>query len=301
MYDFYNRNLLTSQDSLGISPYKTIIGKNRSSIKLYLRDCLSGINEIIQDNSVDVIVTSPPYNMGINYNVYMDDLPRKEYLSWVKQIAIELQRILKNDGSFFLNIGNRPKDQWIAWDVAMSLREHFKLQNVIHWIKSIAINKTDVGKKVNISDDIAVGHFKPIISTRFLNDCHEYIFHFTKGGINKIDKLSIGVPYQDKSNIERWKATGQDKRDRGNTWFIPYDTIQMKKERPHPATFPIKLPEMCIKLHGMKKDMMIMDPFLGIGSTAIACKKLGVSCIGFEIDPLYMDEAISKIELDSDS
>lgn len=300
MYDFYNRNLLTSQDSLGISPYKTIIGKNRSSIKLYLRDCLSGINEIIQDNSVDVIVTSPPYNMGINYNVYRDDLPRKEYLSWVKQIAIELQRILKNDGSFFLNIGNRPKDQWIAWDVAMSLREHFKLQNVIHWIKSIAINKTDVGKKVNISDDIAVGHFKPIISTRFLNDCHEYIFHFTKGGINKIDKLSIGVPYQDKSNIERWKATGQDKRDRGNTWFIPYDTIQMKKERPHPATFPIKLPEMCIKLHGMKKDMMIMDPFLGIGSTAIACKKLGVSCIGFEIDPLYMDEAISKIELDSD-
>lgn len=285
---------------MGCSPYKTIVGKNGSSIKLYLRDCLSGINEIIEDNSVDVIVTSPPYNIGINYNVYRDELPRKEYLSWVKQIAIELHRILKDDGSFFLNIGNRPKDQWIAWDVAMLLRQHFMLQNVIHWIKSIAINKNDVGKSVNISDDIAVGHFKPIISTRFLNDCHEYVFHFTKGGNNKIDKLSVGVPYQDKSNIERWKATGQDKRDRGNTWFIPYDTIQMKKERPHPATFPIKLPEMCIKLHGIKKDMMILDPFLGIGSTAIASKKLGVSCIGFEIDHLYMDEAIFKIELDLD-
>jgi site-specific DNA-methyltransferase (adenine-specific) len=145
-------------------------------------------------------------------------------------------------------------------------------------------------------DDLAVGHFKPIVSNRFLNDCHEYVFHFTKDGKSTLDKLSVGVPYQDKSNIGRWKQAKQDKRDRGNTWFIPYETIQMRKERPHPATFPIKLPEMCISLHGLKEKMVVMDPFLGIGSTAVASTKLGVSFVGFEIDKDYVDMAVSRLD-----
>ena len=94
---------------------------------------------------------------------------------------------------FFLNIGNKPKDPWIAWDIAYALRKYFVLQNVIHWIKSIAINKTQVGNYPNIAGDIAVGHFKPIVSKRFLNDCHEYIFHFTKYGDVHLDKLAVGV------------------------------------------------------------------------------------------------------------
>jgi site-specific DNA-methyltransferase (adenine-specific) len=170
------------------------------------------------------------------------------------------------------------------------------LQNVIHWIKSIAISKQDVGKYPNIVDDVAVGHFKPVASDRFLNDCHEYIFHFSKEGKSKMDKLSVGVPYQDKSNIGRWRHAKQDKRDRGNTWFIPYETIQMKKERPHPATFPTKLPEMCIRLHGIKEKMVVMDPFLGIGSTAIASTRLGVSFVGFEIDEGYIEETITRLK-----
>ena len=81
----------------------------------------------------------------------------------------------------------------------------------------------------------------------------------------------------------------------GGILIHPYNTIQLKKERPHPATFPIKLPEMCIKLHGIKEEMVVMDPFLGIGSTAIASSRLGVSFVGFEIDKEYLDEAISRI------
>lgn len=143
--------------------------------------------------------------------------------------------------------------------------------------------------------DIAVGHFKPIVSNRFLNDCHEYIFHFTKEGNATLDKLSVGIPYQDKTNIGRWKSAKDDKRDRGNTWFIPYNTIQRRIERPHPATFPIKVPEMCIKLHGLKDGLVVMDPFLGIGSTAIASSKLGVSFIGFEIDKEYLEETVARL------
>jgi len=97
-------------------------------------------------------------------------------------------------------------------------------------------------------DDIAVGHFQPINSNRFLGSFHESIFHFTKEGNVKMSKLAIGIPYQDKSNISRWKAATEDRRDRGDVWSIPYDTVQSNIERPHPA----RLPEMCIKLHGVK-------------------------------------------------
>jgi len=75
---------------------------------------------------------------------------------------------------------------------------------VIHWIKSIAISQDDVGDYPGIEGDVAVGHYKPINSKRFINDCHEYIFHFTHKGNVRLDRLAVGVPYQDKSNIDRW-------------------------------------------------------------------------------------------------
>ncbi|MFL6482678.1 MAG: DNA-methyltransferase [Nitrososphaera sp.] len=260
-----------------------------------MKDCIAGLKENIKDNSADVVVTSPPYNIDTMYNSYKDDLPREKYLTWIEEVGMVIKQVLKDDGSFFLNIGNKPKDPWIAWDVAYTLSKHFVLQNVIHWIKSIAISKAQVGSYPNIVGDIAVGHFKPIVSKRFLNDCHEYIFHFTKHGDVQLDKLAVGVSYQDKTNIERWKGTNKkDKRDRGNIWFIPYQTIQSRsRQRPHPATFPIYLPDMCIRLHGHAK--LVIDPFIGIGSTGFAAICLGISFVGFDIDKEYLDAAIDRI------
>jgi site-specific DNA-methyltransferase (adenine-specific) len=275
------------------APY-SVIRRGGCSSTFYLKDCISGLSENVREGSVDVVVTSPPYNIGINYGSYDDTLPREKYLAWMDRVGVAVRRAIGVDGSFFLNIGNKPKDQWIAWDVASVLRKHFVLQNVIHWVKSIAIGKSDVGNYPNIAGDIAVGHFKPIVSERFVNDCHEYIFHFTRSGQVRLDKLAIGIPYQDKTNIGRWKSAKSDRRDRGNTWFIPYETIQNKSERPHPATFPVRLPEMCIKLHGAAK--LVVDPFAGIGSTAVAAMNLGVPFVGFEIDKEYLDVAISRIE-----
>ena len=281
-------DLLQNQDA----PYR-VVQKGDCSATFYLKDCITGLNENIKEKSVDVVVTSPPYNIGIGYSSYNDALPRGKYLAWMEEVGVAVKRALADDGSFFLNIGNKPKDQWIAWDVASVLRRHFVLQNVIHWVKSIAISKADVGNYPNIAGDIAVGHFKPIVSERFLNDCHEYIFHFTKTGDAHLDKLAVGIPYQDKTNIGRWKAAKEDRRDRGNTWFIPYETIQNKSERPHPATFPVKLPEMCVKVHGGAK--MVVDPFTGIGSTAVAAMRLGIPFVGFEIDKEYLDAAIARL------
>jgi site-specific DNA-methyltransferase (adenine-specific) len=275
-------------------PYK-VLQKSNCTTTFYLKDCITGLKENVGDKSADVVVTSPPYNIGTGYSSYKDELPREKYLTWMEEVGIAVKQSLTDDGSFFLNIGNKLKDPWIAWDVAHVLRKYFVLQNVIHWVKSIAISKAEVGNYPNIAGDIAVGHFKPIMSNRFLNDCHEYIFHFTKYGDVHLDKLAVGVSYQDKTNIERWKAANkEDRRDRGNMWFIPYQTIQSRsKQRPHPATFPVKLPEMCIRLHGNAK--LVVDPFVGIGSAAVAAMRLGISFVGFEIDKEYLDAAIDRI------
>jgi site-specific DNA-methyltransferase (adenine-specific) len=275
-------------------PYK-VLQKSNCTATFYLKDCITGLKENVGDKSADVVVTSPPYNIGTGYSSYKDELPREKYLTWMEEVGIAVKQSLTDDGSFFLNIGNKLKDPWIAWDVAHVLRKYFVLQNVIHWVKSIAINKAEVGNYPNIAGDIAVGHFKPIMSNRFLNDCHEYIFHFTKYGDVHLDKLAVGVSYQDKTNIERWKAANkEDRRDRGNMWFIPYQTIQSRsKQRPHPATFPVQLPEMCIRLHGSAK--LVIDPFVGIGSAAVATMRLGISFVGFEIDKEYLDAAIDRI------
>lgn len=272
-------------------------GRNSNNITLYMKDCLVGMREYVEDDSVDVVATSPPYNIGVSYNKYYDRRPREEYLNWIEEVCLEVRRVLKQDGSFFLNVGGKPSDPWIPFDIIQQLRGHFVLQNVIHWVKSIAISKTAAENYPGPRGDVSVGHYKPIGGKRFINDCHEYIFHLTKTGRVPLDRLAIGVPYQDKSNIGRWKAATQDKRCRGNTWFIPYETIQNReKERPHPSTFPPKLPEMCILLHGLSKTRLVLDPFMGIGSTALACLRLNVSCVGFEIDKRYFEVAVGRIQ-----
>lgn len=264
--------------------------------KVYLMDCLEGMKGLVDSETVDVIVTSPPYNLGVKYQKYDDTVPRDQYLDWLEEVAEECNRTLKRDGSFFLNVGHKPTDLWVPWAVACRLKKRFTLQNVFIWVKSISIQKEDVGKRSTVNADISVGHFKPIRGERFLNDCFEYIFHFTKTGNVALDRLAIGVPYRDKSNIGRWKSATKDLRCRGNTWFIPYETIRSREaERPHPSTFPPKLPMMCIKLHGYTERSLVLDPFMGLGNTALACLKLGVPFLGFEIDEAYFATAEQRI------
>ena len=267
------------------------------TFEIFRQDCIKGMAQKIKPNSVDVITTSPPYNLGINYSSYDDNLSREDYLDWLDQWANIAKSILKDDGSLFLNIGAKPSEPTIPFQVIGVMQKYFKVQNVIHWIKSVAIQKDSVGSDSGIKQNTSVGHFKPINSPRFLNDCQEYIFHLTKDGNVKLDRLAVGVEYQHKSNINRWKHNGKDQRCRGNTWFIPYKTINNRdKQRPHPATFPIKVPEMCIRLHGLEKVQLVVDPFLGIGTTALACLELGgINFKGFEIDKSYFSESHSLI------
>lgn len=260
--------------------------------KIYLMDCLEGM-KLLDEGCVDVIVTSPPYNIGKPYGTYDDKRPRDEYLNWMEEVAVEAKKVMRDEGSFFLNVGGTLTDPWLPLDIAQRFRKHLVLQNMIIWVKSIAIEKEDVGDYPNIIGDIAVGHYRPVQSQLYHHSCFEFIFHFTKSGKVSLDKLAIGVPYQDKSNIRRWKSSKVDLRDRGNVWFIPYETIQ--EARPHPSVFPVKLPEMCIKDHGLHKVRLVLDPFMGIGTTAIAAIRLGVDFIGFEINPQFVEIANERI------
>lgn len=271
-------------------------------VSLFNEDCVRGMRRRLSDHSVDIVVTSPPYNLGVSYSEYDDTITRSAYLDWIREWSSVVGTILGDGGSLFLNIGSKPSDPLVPFLVLSILQDYLKLQNVIHWIKSIAIEKQDVGNYPGMSGDISVGHYKPINSARFLNDCHEYIFHFSHTGSVKLDRLAVGVPYQDKSNVARWKSARGDIRCRGNTWFIPYPTIQSKSDqRPHPATFPVKLAEMCIKLHGVKSARLVLDPFLGIGQSALAAQRLGVDFVGFEIDPDYFTEACHRVRLEAKS
>ena len=287
------------------------------------QDCIEGMS-LLDAECIDLVVTSPPYNLGVSYRKYSDGQDRRSYLRWCHKWAGQVRRILKSRGSLFLNIGAAPSNPMLPHEIVMELRDLFVLQNTIHWIKSIAIDTAegrtsapnphlnplsappgrdanpDAKRRVRVDGGIKTyGHFKPISSKRFLNDCHEYVFHFTKTGRVEIDRLALGVPYQDKSNIARWSHTrGSDLRCRGNTWFVPYKTIQSReKERPHPATFPVQLAEWCIKLHGVSRIQTMLDPFLGIGNSAVAAQRCGVKrFIGFEIDETYLAEAKRRLK-----
>ena len=250
-------------------------------IRVVKGDCLRTMRKLA-DASFGVVVTSPPYNIGAPYKGYQDNLPRAEYLAWIARVGGEIARLLDEEGSLFLNIGGSNRDPWMPMDVAQSLREHFVLQNDITWVKSISVG------------DDTVGHFKPITSSRFLNNNAERIFHFTKSGSVKIDRLGIGVPFKDKSNIARW-GHARDRRCRGNTWFIPYKTVRSKAQKfDHPCTFPEALAEQCLRLAG-RPSARVLDPFLGTGSTLVAAQRLGMEALGIELNADYVHTARARI------
>ena len=100
-------------------------------------DCVKGMSRLPSEH-VDLVVTSPPYNLGVRYGKFSDRQDRQSYLRWCRQWAGEVRRILKPSSSFFLNIGSAPSNPMLPHEIVIELCDLLVLQNTIHWIKSIS-------------------------------------------------------------------------------------------------------------------------------------------------------------------
>ncbi len=248
---------------------------------LYHGDCVQVLDRL-PPASTDVVVTSPPYNIGLAYRTYGDRRAEEDYLHWMTTVATAIRRVMRPDASFFLNITGSSAMPWLPFELIVRLRSLFRLQNHITWVKSISIG------------DDTLGHFKPINSARFLHRNHEHIFHLTQDGAVPLKRLAVGVPFKDKSNIAR-RGHAQDLRCRGDSWFIPYETVRNRSQKfDHPGTFPVMLPRMCMRLHG-KAHPVVLDPFMGSGTTLLAAAEEGGRGIGIDLDASYVQVARERL------
>jgi site-specific DNA-methyltransferase (adenine-specific) len=231
--------------------------------KIYNESCLDGLKKIT-NNCCNIIVTSPPYKNSDNYSEEL-----------IYNCFSELYRVLKSNSLFFLNFGHLKEDKFRPFRVCqIALECGFKLSDTITWIKN---------------------HFTPLNGNKNLNNLTEFIFILYKGEMPNLNRLSIGVSYQDLSNAKRYN-NGLNLRCGGNVWYINIPTITNKSQRLHKDEFPLELPLKCIKLSGIKSGILL-DPFAGSATACLAAKQLGLDYIGFEKNKDYYDISNKRLGL----
>lgn len=241
-------------------------------IKIIHDDFLT--TSLIEENSIDLIVTSPPYNVDIHYNSLQDDIPYEKYLEFTEKWLRKAYLLMKPDGRMCLNI---PLDKSKG-------RKGAGFQSVY----------ADI---VNIAKKVGWKYFSTII--------------WNEGNISRRTAwgswLSARAPYVIAPveviiilYKERWRKIKSGKSDITKKEFMEWTnglwtfSGESKKKVGHPAPFPVELPKRCIKLFSFVGDT-ILDPFLGSGSTLIACAFLNRKGIGVDIDENYCKLAKDRL------
>jgi len=248
----------------------SIPGENLLELdKIYNMDCLKGMKSI-NDNSIDLIVTSPPYNVGKEYSDYSDSLEWQEYKDWSKKWISECYRVLRKDGRFCLNVVDSINKVEFPASIILGgicLNAGFKFYADIIWYQGDMYTST------------AWGSWKSASNPTFINS-YEHILVFYKLSKNK-DILGEDdiTGYEFKKFIHTmWKFQSEN-----------------RSNNPHPAPFPEELSYRLIKLLSYKKDI-ILDPFIGSGTTALSAKILDRRYIGFEISKEYCELAGRRLK-----
>ena len=223
----------------------------------------------IPDNSLHLMITSPPYNVS---KVYDDDLSLPEYLDLLRRVFAETHRVLVNGGRACINVANLGRKPYIPlsdYISQMMLDLGFLMRGEIIWHK---------GAGAGVS--MAWGSWKSA-SNPVLRDVHEYILVFSKGAFSR--KKSRGRQNTiTKEQFMEWTKS---------VWtFYP----ESAKKVGHPAPFPVELPYRLIQLYTFTDDV-VLDPFMGSGATAMAAAQSGRSFIGYDIDPAYVTLAQNRL------
>jgi DNA modification methylase len=223
----------------------------------------------LPDNSVHLMVTSPPYNVGKEYD---DDLTLPEYLTFLEKVWAEVFRVLVPGGRACVNVANlgrRPYLPLHAWIIDAMLRLGYLMRGEVIW-----------NKAASASPSTAWGSWKSAANPT-LRDVHEYILIFSKGAFKRQNLL------QRKSTISRDEFLEFTK----SIWTFPAESASKVG---HPAPFPVELPYRLAQLYSFEGEV-ILDPFMGSGQTALAALKAGRRYIGYEISPEYIRLAESRI------
>lgn len=233
--------------------------------KVIQGDCLVEMQKI-PDQSVDCIITSPPYWKGFAYEAYFNSY--KQYIDWSRLWLKECKRVLKLDGTLYLNVINDSEITIRAFELMQiaTIDLMYKLHDTIIWYR---YNQQPANTKRQLT-----------------NQC-EYVFmlRHTSAGV-ELDKESV---YNNSPEMFKTKNVG-------NVWELPFNVGKVKSSFGKKETsskwghsgFPIKLPETCILLSTKEGDL-VLDLFAGSGTTGVACKNLNRNYILIEKEPEYID------------
>jgi len=221
-------------------------------------------------NSIHLMVTSPPYNVGKQYDA---DLTLQEYLVFLERVWAEVFRLLVPGGRACINVANLGRRPYIplhAWITESMLSLGYLMRGEVIW-----------NKAASASPSTAWGSWKSATNPT-LRDVHEYILVFSKGAFKRQNPLQRESTITNEEFLEFTKSV----------WTFPAEPAS---KIGHPAPFPVELPYRLIQLYSFKGEV-VLDPFMGSGQTALAALKVGRHFMGYEINKEYVSLAQARIQ-----
>ncbi|MFP5298516.1 MAG: DNA-methyltransferase [Actinomycetota bacterium] len=225
------------------------------------------MNEL-PDNCVALMVTSPPYHVGKDYD---SDTSFAEYLTLLEKVFTETYRVLEPGGRAVINVANLGRRPYISLSslvVGVMEQIGFLMRGEVIWRKGKAA-----------SGSTAWGSWRSASNPTF-RDVHEYALCFSKGRFQRVRKGESTISRDDFIDATL------------SVWDIQPESA---KRVGHPAPFPVELPKRFIELYTYKGDL-VLDPFLGSGSTAVAAVQTARRFIGYDTDPEYIEIARERVE-----
>jgi len=247
---------------------KVFFVDQKRDIKIIHDDFLT--TELIENDSIDLIVTSPPYNVDIHYNSFKDDIPYEKYLEFTEKWLKKAYLLMKIDGRMCLNIPldkNKGGQQSVYADIInIAKKIGWKYHSTIIWNEGNISRRTAWGSWLSARAPYVIAPVEVIVIL------YKEQWRKSKKGLSDIKK----------SEFIEWT---------NGVWTFSGES---KKKIGHPAPFPVELPRRCIKLFSFIGDT-VLDPFLGSGTTLIACTLLRRKGIGVDIDINYCKLAKKRI------